>query len=192
MYPDISSVAYGNPVRVRQEYKTLASSYAGVGQEQYRQLWLYPRRTIQLTYPKLSLSGANTLYEHHVSMRGRALPFNFFFPTPAAYKDEYVGTCDGSTLVYNMPCKNGEGIDIYVGSSKLTADTNYTIAAGAGADGADRLTLTAPGAAGEHITCDFTGRLKVRCHYESDALDWETFYQRLTTMGITLKGGLNA
>jgi hypothetical protein len=70
-------------------------------------------------------------------------------------------------------------------------DHDYKITKDGGADGADKIIFAAAPAPGDRITYDFTGNLKVRCRFEEDYQDFETFWDRAVNMGIVLRGLLN-
>jgi len=187
-FPDlISGVTPINPLAQGIEFRTLLSEYDS-GQVVTKQKRLFPRRSFPLQYQYLSLVEARTLWQFYLSRRGRHLPFNLFLAYADTYTGEYVGTGNGTGKIFNLPSKSATSRTIYVSG----VATGHTFAAGGGEDGADKVTFsTAPGA-GQYITCDFTGRLKVRCKFAEDQMTFETFFNRLVTTGLKLQGLLNA
>jgi len=114
VFPDIGSVPYTNPLEETIQYKTLVTRLNDLGEEQRRAKWLYPRRAFSLKYQAISVSQAKTLWDFYTQRRGRYEAFNFFYPTSGTYTGEYVGTGDGSTKVFNAPCKSATGVTVYV------------------------------------------------------------------------------
>jgi uncharacterized protein (TIGR02217 family) len=191
-FPSLASVPYINPLGHSIEWKTIISQYDDLGAEQRKQKWLYPRRNLKLTYAYLTFTEVSTLWEFYLARKGSYEAFNFFFPFSETYVGEYVGTGDGSTVIFNLPAKTSTHYKVYIDSVAQTESTNYTFGSGTGADGEDKVKFTAAPTDGARITYDFTGYLKVRCRFEDDKMDMETFYARLTGTGLKLKGLLNA
>lgn len=179
-----------NPLSESIEFRTLVSEYES-GDAVTKQKWLFPRRSFPLKYQYITVANARTLWQFFISCKGKHLPFNFFDLFANTYVGEYVGTTDGSTTIYNLPSKLASGYTLYVAGAVKAAGT-YTFTAGGGEDGADKIAFGVAPAAGQYITFDFTGRLKVRCKFGEDLMSFDTFYNRLVTTGLTLKGQLNA
>ena len=191
-HPDMDAVAAENPLIQDQAYSTLVSGFES-GAETRKQKRLYPRRHIKLRYRNITRDEARTLWSFHKARRGRLEAFNFFLPWPEDYEGEYVGTGDGSTTSYNAPARDATGVTVYVdGTAQTGGGTDYTYTQGGGADGADLIEFVSAPSAGARITMDFSGVLKIRCRYEEDVMEWETFYTRLVTTGLGLRGLLNA
>lgn len=181
-----------NPLSESIEFRTLASEYES-GKAVTKQKWLFPRRSFPLKYQYITVANARTLWQFFIACKGKHLPFNFFHLFESTYLGEYVGTTDGTTLIYNLPSKMASGYTVYVGSvAKTGGGVDYTFTATGGEDGADKITFAAAPAPGQYITIDFTGRLKVRCKFGEDLMSFDTFYNRLVTTGLTLKGLINA
>jgi hypothetical protein len=115
-----------------------------------------------------------------------------------SYVDEYVGTGNSTTLVFNLPAVNSSQVHkLYIaGTSQPTS--NYTFSAAGGPDGEDKVTVVSSSAGGPSVpsstvrlTYDFTGRLKIRCRFAEDIFSFENFYDRLVNVGIKLSGLLN-
>jgi hypothetical protein len=191
-YPSYATVPWGNPAKVGIRYKTIKSDFGEAGLIQRKKKFLFPRRDITLVYPWLTVADAATLWEHFKSMSGSYGEFAWFDVVTAVYAGEYVGTGDGTQLIWNMPCKLGSDIKIYIDGIEQTLTTDYAIDLEDGADGEDKVTFVTEPAAGQRITCDFDGYLKVRCAYKEDIADFEQFYARLVNHGIELEGLLNA
>lgn len=194
-YP--STIKYTDPVRTTLRWQTLVTEFDN-GEENRKQKNTYPRRDITLKYTALAKSEMETLWEFYNARKGSYEAFAFFESTGAgssgyhSYSSEYVGTGDSTTTTFNLPAINSSANHtVYVDGSSSTA---YTFTAGGGANGEDQIDFNAgdePGSS-EQVTYSFTGRLKVRCRFAEDSLDYETMYDRLVNHGITLKGLLNS
>lgn len=191
-FPENSDILMEHPQAEKLEWKTLISQFDDLGEEKRKSKRLYPRRNLNVKYANITKTEARTLWNFFNARKGRYEAFNFFLPHSNTYTGEYVGTGDGSTVIFNLPSKQASGYTLYVnGVAKTGGGVDYTFSSQGGADGADKVTFTTAPADGERITFDFTGYLKVRCRFAEDKLDFETFYDRLVNMGIKLKGLLN-
>ena len=192
-FPDSSSLFFIDPEKVQLQFKTLISQFDDLAEKKRKQKWLYPRRNFFLQTEDKSKANGRTLWQFYLDHKGSFEAFNYFMTSSNTYKGEYVGTGDGSTIIFNLPAKNSSSYKVYKdGVEQTGGGVDYTFAAGAGADGADKITFTAAPASGTRITYDFTGTLKIRCTFAEDKLDFETFYDRLVNMGIQLEGQLNS
>lgn len=191
-FPDLlTSVRALEPWSQSLLFKTLTSSFENET-ESSKQKWLFPKRDISLRYKRDSLSQARTIWQFYQARKGKHEPFSLFAPISDTYVNEYVGTGDGSTTIWNLPVKNGSSIAIYVGGALQTLTTDYTISSGGGTDGEDKITFVVAPNAGEYLTADFTGTLKIRCKFAEDSMSWDTLKGKLFTAGLKLKGQLNA
>jgi len=205
VFPSPSSVPYTDPVTIEMRFKTLVSNFDDKGEEKRKQKWAYPKRSVSLQYKAISKEEAKTLWQFYQARKGQYESFVWFESTGIGssayntYVDEYVGTGDSTTLVFNLPAINSSSIHkLYIASSSQNS-TSYTFAAAAGSNGEDKVTLVSSSAGGravptstERITYDFTGRLKIRCRFAEDIFSFENFYDRLCDAGIKLSGILNA
>ena len=189
-YP--STVAYNVPFSVNHLWKTLTSNFDDQGKEKRRRKWLYPKRDISLVYNNnISYIEARTLWQFYLDRHGSYNAFSFFFSESDTYEGEYIGTGDGSTVLYDLPGKSTSTRTVYVAGSTMSTGTDYIPSAGVGGDGADIITFLVAPADGDRITLDFSGLLRVTCRFNEDQLSYEQFYLRLTQMGVQLKGLLN-
>jgi len=196
-YPGYSEIKYINPVTIVTQYKTLISNFNDLGEEKRRRKWLYPKRNITLSYAYLSIANATTIWQFYKDRSGAYQSFSFFldstYDDDKSYEGEYVGTGDGSTVLFNLPSKNATDYTLYIDGVEQTAGgVDYTFGDNDGLDGADTATFEAAPASGERITYDFTGILKVRCRFAEDNLSFEEINNKLVTTGITLQGLLNS
>jgi hypothetical protein len=203
IYP--STIPYTSPLTVSLRTKTLVSSFDELGAEQRKQKWLYPKREIRLTYPAIEKSEAAVLWKFHMSRGGPYESFSFFESTGSgtasnynAYVKEYVATGDSTTMVFPLPAKASSASHTVLVSDTIISSSRYTFAAAGGPDGEDKITFKSTATGGlrarssERITYSFTGRLKVKCRFADDVQDFDSFYDRIATMGVKLKGLLNA
>ena len=192
-YPSYEVVPYSNPVTEEMQFKTLFSNYDDLGKEARKRKWLYPKRDITISYNNITLTQARILFEFFKKRYGSYESFSFFKYESETYEGEYIGTGDGSTTVYNLPCKNSTARSIYENNSSRTEGPSgdVVVSAGGGADGADRAEFVVAPANGSRLTMDFTGYLKVKCRFYDDLMSFDTFYRILRNVGIKLKGILN-
>jgi hypothetical protein len=195
-FPAITSVPFVNPVQEKINFKTLIANYNDSGEEQRKAKVLFPKRDIRLVYKYLTKGEAATLYQFYIARKGAYQKFAFFYPsteqaTPFAYVEEYVGVGDGTTTIFSLPGKAISNYIIYINSIAQEETTDYTITALGGPDGEDKITFVAVPDSGDVITISFTGYLKVICRFKNDSMSFQTFYDRLVTSGLELKGLLN-
>lgn len=188
-FPDVQvGVSALDPLTEGLEYKTLTTQFEG-GQESRKQKWLYPRRNFKINYKAVSNTDAQTLWQFYVDRAGSFESFSFFHPYSRSYVGEYVATGDGSTQLFSFPSKQGNARTIYINGSE---ETGGTFTQAGGSDGEDQWDAGSPIASGAIITYDFTGRLKVRCRFADDRMDYTTFMDRLMTVGLKIQGLLNS
>lgn len=192
-FPDYSDINYGATVITGAQFKTIISDFDDLGRERRKRKWLYPKRTVVLQYEHITKTNAMTLYQFFLDRAGAYESFAFFDHTARTYQGEYIATGDGTTLMYNLPCRNSAGRAIYVSGVEKTVGVHYTYSALGGTDGEDEITFEAGDVPtdGHRITMDFTGNLKIRCRFKEDNYTFETFLNQFQTMGIELQGLLN-
>lgn len=194
-FPEITSVPFGNPVEEELQFKTLVTNFADLGEEQRKQKWLYPKRLITLKYPFISKTEAQELWQFFIGRAGAYNTFKFFYPdkksTPFTYDNEYVATGDASTVVYSLPAKDSGNYTLYVDEIVQADPADYSMGAGGGPDGEDKVTFVAAPDAGTRITFSFTGRLKIVGRFKDDKMNFQLFFDRLINTGIKIQGLLN-
>lgn len=192
-FPNLTNAPAEEPLIEEMEWKTLVSRFDDLGAEQRKRKWLYPRRNLTLAFNRITKAQGQTLWEFYLARQGAYEAFTFFYYFSATYDGEYVGTGDGSTLIFNLPSKQASDYTLYVdGAEKDAGGVDYTFGSEGGTDGADKATFVAAPASGARITWDFTGYLKVRARFAEDRMSWETFMNKAVTTGLKLKGLLNA
>lgn len=186
-YPDFTSIAVEEPYHEEINWKTMVSQFDDLGEEQRKQKWLYPKRSVTLRHAYITKAKARDIWKFYIARGGAYDAFNYFVPFADAYTSEYVGTGDGTSTSFNLPCKDISTRTVYIDGTSV-ADT---ITTAGGADGADLITFGTAPSDGQRITMSFTGRLKIRCRFEEDNLSFDQLYNDLVTIGIKLKGLLN-
>jgi len=205
VFPSSTSVPYTDPVAIDMRFKTLVSNFDDKGEEKRKSKWVYPKRNVSLQYKAASKSEAKTLWQFYQARKGQYESFVWFESTGIGatayntYVDEYVGTGDSTTLVFNLPAINSSQVHMLYIAGTSVSTTNYTFTAKGGSNGEDKITMVSSAAGGlpfitstERITYDFTGRLKIRCRFAEDIFSFENFHDRLCNADIKLAGMLNA
>lgn len=193
-FPTYEEIGFVNPLSIKLRFKTLVSNFNDLGEEKRRRKWLFPKRDITLSYEYITKVNATTLWQFYMDRFGAYQSFRFFMPLChiVSYEGEYVGTGDGSTLIYTLPSHQGSTVKIYLDSVEQSGGgVDYTFASQGGADNADKVTFIVAPSSGERITMDFAGALVVKCRFKEDELSFDEFYNLLTTVGINLRGLLN-
>lgn len=192
-FPDYSEINYSSTVVGGANFKTLITNFDDLGRERRKRKWLYPKRIVRLSYDHKSKTDAMAIYQFFLERAGSYEVFTFFDHTIDTYENEYIGTGDGSTLIYNLPCRGSSSRTIYVNGAEQTITTDYTYSALGGTDGCDEITFEVASVPtdGHRITMDFTGNLKIRCRFKEDEFTFETFLNQFKTFGIELQGLLN-
>jgi len=194
-YPDfLTGVSPSNPFEETFIFKNLESEYEA-GNTTFRQKWLYPRRSFNLRYNIITVTQALILYEFFRAQYGKYLPFVVFLPFSSTYVGEYVAVGDGTTTAFNAPGKTLSAYVVKVAGITQTegAGDDYTLSASGGSNGEAQINFNAGSipSAGEHITMNLIGYLKVVCRFAEDSMSFQNFYNRIVNTGITLRGFLN-
>lgn len=195
LYPSLSNIPF---VTIGQsiEQRILKSNFEELGKIQVKRKWLYPRRSISLNYNNISNENIRTIEQFFMDRSGTYLSFTFIMPPTEteSYENEYVGTGDGSNKVFNMPCVSTSR-SLYIGGSiqseaaDATSAGSYYIIDGGGQDGVDSCIFFTEPSIGERITCDFVGRLGLRCRF-AESLSYERFRHiiSLNSLSVSLNG----
>jgi len=192
LFPSYQDINYGVTVSDGILFKTLFSNYDDLGEERRKRKWLFPKRTITLQYEYLSLTDARTIFQFYIDRSGAYEAFTFFKYEVETFEGEYIGTGDGSTVLYNLPCRYSSARTVYVNSIAQTEGSDYTYSALGGTDGCDEITFNSAPTSGYRIIIDFSGKLKIRCRFKEDSMSFDTFNNRLRTFGVELQGLLNS
>lgn len=184
VFPD---VAYANPLEITLGYKTLKSSFDDLGKEIRRRKWLYPKRRIVLLFNFITRDSARLILDFYNSMYGGYSAFLFFVEYIDTYVKEYYATGDDSTTTFTLPSKNIVILTLYHDNIAYS-DTDYTINADSGEEGADQVVFNAAPADGVRLTVSFTGYLVIRCRFDKDQLINTQIFNRLNSIKIILQG----
>lgn len=192
IFPQYTSIGYANPLIKTIRTKTLISNYETDGEEKRRQKWLFHKWDLNLSYNYITKAEARTLWQFFVTHKGQATAFNFFDGHTSTYSKEFVAVGNASSTTFNLPFKSGTSITIYKSSTPVSS-ASYSID-GSGASGASRIIFSSSAipSSGAYIKATFTGKLKVRARFADETMSFETFYNRLVTTGLDLRGLANA
>lgn len=194
VYPSYSTINYVNPVTEDVIFKTLTSNFDNLGVQRTKRKWQFPKRNITIQYEYMSLTESRTLFDFYIARSGSYEAFVFFYQYSESYTGEYIGTGDGSTVIFNLPCKTSSGRTVYVDNntqSEGATGADYAFTALGGTDGEDKIEFSVAPSNGSRIKIDFTGILKIRCRFAEDNMSLQTFYTRLKSGGVKLRGLLN-
>lgn len=189
VFPKTSKLA--TPIIQKPRTKTIISKFGREGKEQRKSQWNFARRDLVLQFRNISKSDAREIWQFYLDRDGQYEAFLLFYPYTNTYEKVYVGTGDGSTTVFNLPCKQSSARTLYVNMVAQSEGSDYTFSALGGTDGADKITFTTAPTNGYYILLDFTGYLKIVCRFTNDTLDFETLYDVLVNFSIQLTGLLN-
>ena len=187
LFPQYTSIAYLPGVSITPNFNTSISRNEKGG-EKRRARWAFPLYDIKVRYDLLTLANARTMWQFYLDRQGPYSTFYFAVPYSDTYEGVYVGTGDGSTVLWTLPMIAGSSVVVYVGGSLQTETVDYSITQEASAEGLDTITFVSAPSAGDHITVDFTGVRAYKVRFADDSLPYEVFYQSLTNMGIDLVG----
>lgn len=185
-----SSPAPRYPLTVEPEFNTLISNYDGGG-EQRRQKLMYPKYNVVIKYNAITWAEAKTLWEFYLARDGAYEAFYIYdlvllVSHSFTHTDQYCGTGDGVTDVYDIPGRNTSSRAVYVDGGDETGNVSFLV--GGGTSNSDRIDFNTAPPEGGIITADFTGYLRMRVRFEQDKLPRESFITNLYNYGIKLKG----
>ena len=190
LYPSYSSIPY-NSMSITPFSKTLITPFEDEGSRKAKRKWLFPKRKIRLGYKLLSKANARTLKLFFRDRDGQYESFNWFHHQTNTYELEFIGTGDGTTTNFNLPGKTISAYTVYADGVEQTEVTNYSITAGAGTDGADKISFVAAPEAGAYLSLDFTGYLKVHCRFGSDDMQVTLRHREFEDLNVELVGERN-
>ncbi len=172
------------------EWLTLKTPPTDSGKEQRRQKLLFPRYNVEINYPEeeVDLEQMNNLWDFYMARKGELEPFYVYdWLVSKSHAEQYCGTADGSTAVFDIPGRSTMLWSIY-SDGVLVDPADYTILTGGGASNSDRVEYDSNPTAGVIVTADFSGYLRARVRFEDDKLARETFLGVLFSFGIRMKG----
>ena len=186
-YPTTPVPAF--PYDIKASWKNTISEFDS-GDEQRRQKNLYAKYDVVLTYPALSATNIQLLWNFYQARRGTYEAFYFYTLEEQTWNNNYVGIGDGTTVLWDLPGKSTSSQTIYVNGAAVNAAL-YTIGTGTGDASSDTVTFATAPPENDLITCDFHGYLRIRCRFQEE-LTRTSFVGALYKTGIKLKGLANA
>jgi len=189
-FPESPAPIY--PLLVTPVYNTRIAETDG-GKEQRRQKLSFPKFDVTVRYNALTYSHLQTLWDFYMARKGAYEAFYVYDLTlleSISFNQDglYAGTGDGSTEVFDIPGRSTSSVTVYKDGVEQTLTTDYVLLTGGGASSADRIDFVTAPSAGEIITVDFTGYLRIRARFAQDRLTRELFIRNLFSVGIELKG----
>ena len=123
------------------------------------------RWSFSLAWDLLSPAEASLIDAHVIAAAGAHLTFDWFDWTPLHWMWVPVATADGVETVFDLPGDQSSDHEFFVGTSPVPSA--FTVDAGAGADGRDRVTFAAAPAAGP-LWCNALMRRLFVMTFEAD------------------------
>lgn len=164
----------------------------------------YEQRTAKQLYPQFDVTVQFNRFPTHAQMmiiwdfynsrKGAFQGFYIYDPqfhasVSPAHTGLYIDTADGATDTFDIPGRSTSSQTIYLDGVAQVLTTDYTISTGTGAESSDQVVFVSDPAAGEIITCDFTGVLRIPVRFASDRLSFEMFQTSVFRTGqINLHG----
>lgn len=187
-YPTTPKPRY--PFTLTPEFSTLVSNFDG-GQEQRRSKQLFPIYDVTVNYKYLSITDVKTLYEFYMEMKGMYEAFYIFDQVEHLlhtfiHKGQYCATADGTSTIYDIPGKSTSAQTIYVDNVDETSGCNILV--GGGNSDSDRIEFTVAPVAGNIITADFAGHLRMKVRFANDKLARTNVVGNFYSYSIQLKG----
>ncbi len=183
-----------NPLVEEVRFKTDLTMFGTEGQERRKRRILYPKKDMNLKFTWITKQEGRLLWEFFIDRGGSFEPFYYVHPFVREYGlhhtdgVQFASACDGVGVNFLVPSIAATSYTLYVGGIEQTEGVDYDFYSEGGVDGIDYVHLDVAPDAGLTLTWSFTGQLVTRCRFEDDSQDFETFYNRLSKMGIKLKG----
>jgi hypothetical protein len=187
VFPAISSIPADNPLTERINFKNTQVGFGKESQERIKRQWDYPKRDITLKYTWIPLAEALTLWNFYLARGGSFEAFKYIHPFYSRYENEFVDIAPGNLEYFLLPSVDASNYTLYSDGTPLNEGSDYFFYSEGSPEGIDYIEVFPPGQ-GAVLTWTFTGRLVTRCKFDEDSQDFETFHNRLSKMGIKLKG----
>jgi len=163
---DAPSVGYSRGPRFGTE---IVATMTGL--EQRRILMPIPRQFLRISFGLRDgiTAMVQAIEEFFVARKGKAEAF-VLYDCDASYQHRavYVGTTDGTTTVWDLPCRTtATSLSLYLDG--VLQSSGFAIA-DTGANMRKRVTFSPAPAAGKHITLTFTGQRAFTVRFDSDDL----------------------
>lgn len=180
-YPTVPIPQY--PLSITQRHRNIITTFDG-GTEQRRRKSLFPVYDVLVSYNALSPDEIDVLWAFYTEMAGTYREFYFFTLLSESHTGLYVGIGDGVTTIFDIPGIIDGPATVYVDGLA----GSYSLLTGGGAEGADRVEFASAPGENAILSCDLTGRHRIRCRFAEDELTKELFTYRLYRTGIQLRG----
>jgi hypothetical protein len=179
------------PLTISPRFSTISTGMDS-GAEERTAKWLFPKYDVAVKYDALSATDAQTLWNFYLARKGGYEAFYIFdlsliASVTKSHVDQYVGTGDGTTTIFDIPGRSTSGQTIAIDASDIDPG-DYTILVGGGSSEADRVEFDNAPDAGAIITASFSGYLRIRVCFAQDSMDQALFITNLYTMGLEMKG----
>ena len=180
------------PLTISQRWKTIVTGMDS-GYEERTAKWLFSKYDVNVNYDTLSATEAQTLWNFYSARKGSYEAFYIYDLSlialiTKAHVDQYIGTGDGTTEVFDIPGRSTSSQTIYADSVEQTLTTDYVILVGGGTSSSDRVDFVTPPDTGTIITADFSGYLRMRVRFAQDNMSYELFTTTLFKTGLEMKG----
>jgi hypothetical protein len=188
VFPKLSVISSDNPIVETINFKNIKVGYGDMSQERVKQKWEYPKRDLNLKYTWISKADARTIWNFYLARGGSWEAFLFFYNFISVYEDEFVAITNGFDNSFILPSVAAINYTLYLNNVQLNAGSDYFFYSEGAIQGMDFVDMAVAPDAGSILTWSFTGKLVTRCRFEDDLQNFETFHNRLSKMGIKLKG----
>lgn len=187
LIPNVDVVPGDNPIKETINFKNIRAGFSDFSQDRVKQKWEYPKRDFTLKYTWITKAEALIIWNFFIARGGSFESFKFLYPFVNTYENELISICNGVEDVYDLPAVNTTSRTIY--KNNVYVDPGeYLFGAEQGNNGEDAIGFYVAPEQGDILTIDFVGNLIVRCRFKDDSMDFETFNNRLSTIGVKLKG----
>lgn len=184
LFPETVIASEGS-YKIIPEFKTIITDMES-GTEQRRQKWFFPKYNVELGFGMLTESEMQEVWNFFIARRGAAEAFYFYtYEETLSWTNLYLGVGNGASVIFDLPGKSTSLRTVYVDGISNEALTFLT---GGGTEYADRVQFDTPPEAGTILSCDFTGKMRIRCRFEEDKFSRENLFYTLTKASVKLKG----
>lgn len=181
-----TSPAPSYPLIITQVWNTIITPFDS-GAEQRRSKMSFPIFDVEMLFDPISKSELQTLWAFYQARKGAYEAFYLYtIPVTEDFDALYVGVGDGATDVFDLPGKTTSSQSIYLNNALQSS--GYSILTGGGEASADRVDFTVAPTAGDVISCDFTGYMRIHCRFAEDSMSKEMFNYVLYKTGLALTG----
>lgn len=177
------------------KWRTLITQL-GENTEQRTAKQLYPQFDVTVNFVAMpSATDMMILWDFYKARQGAYEGFYIYDPqlhatVYPAHTGLYIDTADGSTTTFDIPGRSTSSQSIYVNGVEQTLTTDYTIGTGTGAESSDQVSFVVDPSAGDIVTCDFTGIMRIPVRFADDRLSFELFEATIWRTGAIQLYGL--